>query len=221
MRKGWKYWIFVRVPFWLLLASMAIVTLLRWVPVRYTPVMLKRAFQFRQEPGYRSEQEWVSLENISPELIKAVILAEDQKFWKHHGFDWEEFGAMWESHRQQGTRIRGCSTISQQTAKNVFTFGSPTIIRKGLEAWWTVLIEMIWGKERIMEVYLNVVEMGQGLYGMQTAAWKYFGLSANELSAKESVCLAVCLPAPLKCSPFNLSGNGIRRRNQLIASFQK
>ncbi len=221
MRKGWKYWIFVRVPFGFLLTSIALVTLLRWVPVRYTPVMLKRAFQFRQEPGYRSEQEWVSLENISPELIKAVILAEDQKFWKHHGFDWKEMGAMWESHRQQGTRIRGCSTISQQTAKNVFTFGSPTIIRKGLEAWWTVLIEMIWGKERIMEVYLNVVEMGQGLYGMQTAARKYFGLSANELSAKESVCLAVCLPVPLKCSPFNLSGNGIRRRNQLIASFQK
>ena len=196
MRKGWKYWIFVRVPFGFLLTSIALVTLLRWVPVRYTPVMLKRAFQFRQEPGYRSEQEWVSLENISPELIKAVILAEDQKFWKHHGFDWKEMGAMWESHRQQGTRIRGCSTISQQTAKNVFTFGSPTIIRKGLEAWWTVLIEMIWGKERIMEVYLNVVEMGQGLYGMQTAARKYFGLSANELSAKESVCLAVCLRLP-------------------------
>ena len=221
MRKGWRYWIFARVPFWFLLTSIAFVTLLRWVPVRYTPVMLKRAFQFRQEPGYRSEQEWVSLENISPELIKAVILAEDQKFWKHHGFDWEEFGAMWESHRQQGTRIRGCSTISQQTAKNVFTFGSPTIIRKGLEEWWTFLIEMIWGKERIIEVYLNVVEMGQGVYGMQTAARKYFGLSADELSTKESVCLAVCLPSPLKYSPLNLSGQGIRRRNQLIASFQQ
>ena len=221
MRKGWKYWIFVRVPFWFLLASMAIVTLLRWVPVRYTPVMLKRAFQFRQEPGYRSEQEWVSLDEISPELIKAVVLAEDQKFWKHHGFDWEEIGLMWESHRQQGTRIRGCSTISQQTAKNVFTFGSPTIIRKGLEAWWTFLIEMIWGKERIIEVYLNVVEMGQGVYGMQTASKKYFGLTADELSAKESVCLAVCLPAPLTCSPFQLTRKEIRRRNRLIASIRQ
>ena len=221
MRKGWKYWIFVRIPFWFLLTSVALVALLRWVPVRYTPVMLKRAFQFRQEPGYRSEQEWVSLDEFSPELIKAVILAEDQKFWKHHGFDWAEMGMMWESHRQEGTRLRGCSTISQQTAKNVFTFCSPTVFRKGLEAWWTVMIEMIWGKERIIEVYLNVVEMGKGLYGMQTASRKYFGLPADELSAKESVCLAVSLPEPLRYSPLNLSGTGIRRRNQLIASFQQ
>ena len=221
MGKGWKYWIFVRVPFWFLLTSIALVTLLRWVPVRYTPVMLKRAFQFRQEPGYHSEQEWVSLDEFSPELIKAVILAEDQKFWKHHGFDWEEIRMMWELHRQEGARVRGCSTISQQTAKNVFTFGSPTIIRKGLEAWWTALIEVIWGKERIMEVYLNVVEMGQGLYGMQAAAQKYYGVSADELSAKESVCLAVCLPEPLRYSPLNLSGKGMRRRNQLIASLQQ
>ena len=121
----------------------------------------------------------------------------------------------------QGTRIRGCSTISQQTAKNVFTFGSPTIIRKGLEAWWTFLIEMIWGKERIIEVYLNVVEMGQGVYGMQTASKKYFGLTADELSAKESVCLAVCLPAPLTCSPFQLTQKEIRRRNRLIASIRQ
>lgn len=221
MKRSWKYWLFVRIPFWFILASIALVTLLRWVPVRYTPVMLKRAFQFRQEPGYRSEQEWVSLDEFSPELIKAVVLAEDQKFWKHHGFDWEEIGLMWESRRQQGTRIRGCSTISQQTAKNVFTFGSPTIIRKGLEAWWTFLIEMIWGKERIIEVYLNVVEMGQGVYGMQTASKKYFGLTADELSAKESVCLAVCLPAPLTCSPFQLTRKEIRRRNRLIASIQQ
>ena len=221
MRRNWKYWIFVRIHLWFILASIALVTLLRWVPVRYTPVMLKRAFQFRQEADYRSEQEWVSLEEISPELIKAVVLAEDQKFWKHHGFDWEEIGLMWESHRQQGTRIRGCSTISQQTAKNVFTFGSPTIIRKGLEAWWTFLIEMIWGKERIIEVYLNVVEMGQGVYGMQTASKKYFGLTADELSAKESVCLAVCLPAPLTCSPFQLTQKEIRRRNRLIASIRQ
>ena len=100
MRKGWKYWIFVRVPFGFLLTSIALVTLLRWVPVRYTPVMLKRAFQFRQEPGYRSEQEWVSLESISPELIKAVILAEDQKFYSHHGFDWDELNNMWKTHKE-------------------------------------------------------------------------------------------------------------------------
>lgn len=221
MRRNWKYWIFVRIPFWFILASIALVTLLRWVPVRYTPVMLKRAFQFRQEADYRSEQEWVSLEEISPELIKAVVLAEDQKFWRHHGFDWVEMRAMWRSHRQEGTRIRGCSTISQQTAKNVFTFGSPTLIRKGLEAWWTVLIEMIWGKDRIMEVYLNVAEMGRGLYGMQAAAKEYYGISVNELNRKEAVSMVICLPEPLKRAPFQLSPKDIRKRNALLETLSE
>ena len=207
MRKSWKYWLLVRIPFWFILVSIALVTLLRWVPVRYTPVMLKRAFQFRQEPGYRSEQEWVSLENISPELIKAVVLAEDQKFWRHHGFDWDEMRAMWRSHRQEGTRIRGCSTISQQTAKNVFTFGSPTLFRKGLEAWWTVLIELIWGKERIMEVYLNVAEMGKGIFGAETLSVQCWEKHASELDLKESVTIAVLLPSPLITRPNCLQGN--------------
>lgn len=127
-----RKWLLVRIPLGFVLASIALVTLLRWVPVRYTPVMLKRAFQFRAEAPYRTEQEWVSLEEISPELINAVVLTEDQKFWQHKGFDWEQLGAMWKAHRQEGARIRGCSTLSQQTAKNVFTFGSRTLLRKGL-----------------------------------------------------------------------------------------
>ena len=217
MRRGWKYWLFVRIPLWFILASLAAVTLLRWVPVRYTPVMLKRAFQFREDASYRTEQEWVSLEDISPELIKAVILSEDQKFYSHHGFDWAEIKAMWKSHRKEGTRIRGCSTISQQTAKNVFTFGSPTVLRKAVEAWWTLLIEVIWGKNRILEVYLNVAETGRGLFGMETAAMEFYGIHASELDAKQAVSLAVCLPEPLKATPVVPSGKGIRKRARLIA----
>ena len=202
---------------WFILASLAVVTLLRWVPVRYTPVMLKRAFQFREDASYHTEQEWVSLEDISPELIKAVILSEDQKFYFHHGFDWAELHSMWKFHRKEGTRIRGCSTISQQTAKNVFTSGSPTVARKALEAWWTVLIEVIWGKNRILEVYLNVAETGRGLFGMETAAREYYGVRASELDAKQAVSIAVCLPEPLKATPVVPSGKGIRRRSRLMA----
>ena len=218
MRKGWKYWLLVRIPLWFILASAALVTLLRWVPVRYTPVMLKRAFQFREDPSYRTEQKWVSLEDSSPELIEAVILAEDQRFYSHHGFDWDEVGAMWKAHREDGAKIRGCSTISQQTAKNVFTFGSPTFVRKGLEAWWTVLIELIWGKNRILEVYLNVAETGRGIFGAECAARENYGVSAAQLDAPEAVALAVCLPHPLKATPFSPTPADRRRRAQLLRS---
>ena len=216
MKRGWKYWLFVRIPFWFILVSIALVMLLRWVPVKNTPVMLKRAFQFRQEPGYRSEQEWVSLENVSPELIKAVILAEDQKFFSHHGFDWDELRAMWRLHRQEGAPLRGCSTISQQTAKNVFTFGTDTWLRKGLEAWFTVLIERIWGKNRILEVYLNVAEMGKGIFGAELAAQTYCAPPASSLDALQSIALAVCLPHPLKSTPLAPTPYDRRRRTRLI-----
>ena len=156
MKRGWTYWLFVRIPILMITASILLVTLLRWVPVRYTPLMLKRAFQFRSDDSYHREQRWVSLEDMPPELIKAVVLCEDQKFYTHHGFDWDELRSVWRQHREEGAPLRGCSTISQQTAKNVFTFGTRTWIRKGMEAWWTVLIELILGKDRIMEVYLNV-----------------------------------------------------------------
>ena len=216
MKKGWKYWLFVRIPIWFILASIAIVTLLRWVPMRYTPVMLKRAFQFRSEENYRSCQEWVSLEDISPELIKAVVLAEDQKFYFHHGFDWDELNAMWKAHKEEGAPIRGCSTISQQTAKNVFTFGTDTWFRKGIEAWWTVLIEHIWGKNRILEVYLNVAEMGKGIFGAELAAQAYYELPASDLDARQAVAMAVCLPHPLKSNPIVPTPSDRRRRTLLI-----
>ena len=199
------YWLFVRIPLWMLVLSIALVTLLRWVPVRYSPLMLKRAFQFRNEENYHSEQKWVSLEDIAPELIQAVIMAEDQKFWGHHGFDWEALHSMWRSHRQEGTPLRGCSTISQQTAKNVFTCATPTLARKAVEAYWTCLIEWLWGKNRILEVYLNVAETGKGVYGVEAASMKYYDLPASDISAPQAVALAVSLPHPLKSNPVEPS----------------
>lgn len=216
MRKSLAYWLLVRIPVWFILASLALVTLLKWVPVRYTPMMLKRAFQFRQEPSYRSEQEWVSLESISPELIKAVILAEDQKFYSHHGFDWDELNNMWKTHKEEGAPIRGCSTISQQTAKNVFTFGTSTWLRKGLEVWWTFLMEHIWGKKRILEVYLNVAEMGKGIFGAELAAEAYYEVHAAELDTRQAIALAVSLPHPLISTPIVPTPTDRRRRTLLI-----
>lgn len=210
------YWLFVRIPFGMLVLSVALVTLLRWVPVRYTPLMLKRAFQFRNEENYHSEQKWVSLEDIAPELIQAVIAAEDQKFWHHRGFDWKELQSMWRSHRQEGTPIRGCSTISQQTAKNVFTFATPTWARKAVEAYWTCLIEWIWGKNRILEVYLNVAETGKGLYGVEVAANVYYEECASNLSIKQATLLAVSLPLPLSFHPDNLTMKERRQYYKVI-----
>lgn len=216
MRKGWAYWLFIRIPFWFVVFSFLLVTLLRWVPVRYTPLMLKRAFQFRSDESYHREQEWVSLEDISPELIKAVVFCEDQKFYRHHGFDWGEMRAMWRSHRQEGTPIRGCSTISQQTAKNVFTFGSHTLVRKLVEAYWTCLIEAVWGKKRIIEVYLNVIETGNGLYGVEAACVKYYELHATSISASQAVALAICLPHPLLSNPIEPSDYDRVRRARMM-----
>ena len=196
--------------------SLVIVTLLRWVPVRYTPLMLKRSFQFRSDGGCRTQQEWISLEDVSPDLIIAVLLCEDRSFLVHHGFDFEEIQSMWQSHKRKGTPIRGCSTITQQTAKNVFTFGTRTVTRKVIETYWTVLMELLWSKDRILEVYLNVVEWGRGIYGAECAAQEYFGISASSLSPEQAAAMAVCLPRPLLEAPDNLSPRGRKRCNQVV-----
>lgn len=203
MAKRIKYWLFVRIPFWTVLLSLLLVTLLKWVPVRYTPLMLKRSVQHMKDKEFRTQQRWVLLESVSPEIIKAVIASEDNRFGEHHGFDWVEMDKMMDDHREKGKRIRGCSTISQQTAKNVFTFGTGTWARKAVESYWTVLIEKIWGKRRIMEVYLNVVETGPGLYGMEAAARQYYGIHAANIDRKQACAIAACLPAPLERTPLN------------------
>lgn len=215
-KRSRSYRLLVRIPALFILFSVILVTLLRWAPVRYTPVMLKRAFQFRGDKCYRTEQEWVPLERISPELIDAVLLAEDQKFHIHHGFDFGEIRLMMHTHRTRGTGFRGCSTVPQQTAKNVFTFGTQTWVRKAMESWWTVLIELIWGKRRIIEVYLNVVEWGRGTFGAETAAEEYFGVHAASLRKEQAAAMAVCLPRPLLESPDRLSPDSRRKCGRIL-----
>ena len=127
-----------------------------------------------------------------------MIASEDNLFDSHNGFDWKQINKAIEDHEQTGKRLRGASTISQQTAKNVFLLPSRSFVRKGLEAYFTVLIEVIWGKRRIMEVYLNVAEMGKGIYGAEAAAEQLFHKKASKLTRRESCLIAACLPNPLK-----------------------
>lgn len=220
MARKIAYWMLVRIPFWFVLASILLVTALKWVPVRYTPLMLKRSVQFRGTEGARAVQKWVPLEEISPEVVSAVITAEDARFLEHDGFDWDEIGLMINAHRRSGLPLRGCSTISQQTAKNVFTFATRTLARKAMETYWTVLIEKIWGKRRIMEVYLNVVETGRGLYGIEAAARHHFGIGAVALNRRQAVSLAVCLPRPLHTDPLNMTADK-RQRCLKIISYER
>lgn len=182
-------WIAVAV---VLLLSVFLVTLFRDVPPPATPLMLLRLAQ-----GYGIEKRWRDLDRISPFLLKAVIAGEDQKFCLHRGFDREAIEAAWERYQSGRGKLRGASTISMQTAKNVFLWPGRDWLRKGLEAYFTALIERAWGKQRIIEIYLNVVEWGPGIYGAEAAAKHYFNKSAAELSPHEAVRLAAVLPDPL------------------------
>lgn len=194
----------------LVLLSVLWVTALKWVPVWVTPLMVQRSWQFRKEPDFKTRKTWKPLASISPEMAKAVIASEDQRFFDHDGFDRIEIRNALDE-RKSGKRRRGASTISQQTAKNVFCWPSRTWLRKGLEAWFTVLIEKIWGKERILEVYLNVAEMGRGIYGAEAAAQTHFNHSAKDLTRREACLEAACLPNPLQRNPARPSDYVSRR----------
>lgn len=187
----------VKLPLTFIFLSVMWVVVLRWVPVYVTPLMLKRAVEFRDDDTFRTRKEWCPIGEISPEMMKAVITSEDNLFAEHKGFSWSAIRLAMEE-RKEGGRHRGGSTISQQTAKNVFTFCGRSWWRKGWESYYTVLIEHIWGKERIMEVYLNVIEMGRGIYGAQAAAREHFGTDAAHLSRLQACTVAACLPNPLK-----------------------
>lgn len=178
--------------------SIASVIIYRWVPVPVTPLMLIRGVeQMGDGKGVTMEHDWVSLKEISPKLQLAVVCSEDQNYLKHFGFD---IGAIKKAmeENEEGKRIRGGSTITQQTAKNVFLWQGRSYLRKGLEAWFTLLIEVFWSKERIMEVYLNSIEMGNGIYGAEAAAQHWFHKSAKKLTKDEAAAIAAILPNPLR-----------------------
>jgi monofunctional biosynthetic peptidoglycan transglycosylase len=159
--------------------------------------------------------DWVPLEEISTNLQKAVIASEDANFLTHHGFDFKAIQKAMESN-EKGKKLKGGSTISQQTAKNVFLWQGRSYLRKGLEAYFTVLIELIWGKERIMEVYLNSIEMGNGVYGAEAASKYWYRKSAINLTKKEAAGIAAILPNPRKFTATNSSSYINRRKGRIV-----
>lgn len=193
---------------WFVGLSLALVLLFKFVPPPVTATMVLN--------GDGITKDWESLSNIDRNLVSAVIGAEDGKFCSHNGFDREAIeNAM--KRNAKGGRIRGGSTISQQTAKNVFLWQGGGFFRKGLEAWFTFLIENIWGKQRIMEVYLNVAETGIGTYGAEAGSQRYFQHSAARLSKLEAARMAAALPLPKKRSVTNPSGFTRRYGNTIAA----
>lgn len=185
------------------------VILYRFIPPPVTPLMVIRAVE-----GRGLDHRWRSMDKISPTLPRALIAAEDAKFCEHRGFDFEALQKAYENN-ESGRKIRGGSTISQQTAKNVFLWPGRSYVRKGLEAWFTVLIETFWGKKRIMEVYMNSIEYGSGIYGAEAAAQRYFGVSAAKLNQAQSARLAAILPSPLKWKVIK-PGKHVAKRSKKI-----
>ena len=197
---------------WFIILSVAWVVIHKWIPVYVTPLMVIRYFEEDSKKTW--QHEWVPIDEISKNLQLAVICSEDQNFLKHNGFDLKAIEKAYD-HNKKGKRIKGGSTISQQTAKNVFLWPHRNWFRKGLEAYFTFLIELIWSKERIMEVYLNSIEMGKGVYGAQAASNYWFKKTANQLSKQEAAAIAAILPNPrtYKASP---ASNYIQNRKSWI-----
>ena len=220
MKKVWKL---LRVLLLLFFgSSIGAVILFRFVPVPVTPLMIIRAVNpqgtdTQKERERHWQHQWVSYDEISSWMPRAVVASEDGRFYEHHGFDFKEIqNALDEG--KAGTRQRGASTISQQTAKKVFLWPGHSWVRKGLEAYFTVLIELFWSKERIMEVYLNSIEMGAGIYGVEAASQHYFGCTAKKLSKPRAALIALCLPSPLKRDPAHPSSY-MRRRQRTIMRY--
>lgn len=194
------------------------VVMFRFLPVWVTPLMVIRCYQQVSEGReLKLSHDWEPLENISPSLPVAVMASEDARFLEHHGFDYKAIEHAAKRNREHPEKRKlGASTISQQTAKNVFLWPGRSWVRKGFEAYFTVLIEMLWSKQRIMEVYLNSIEMGEGIYGAQAVAEEHFNKDAKDLSRSECALIAVTLPNPRKFSSKNPSAYMQKRQARIL-----
>ena len=207
--------IFLKTLFAFFLISFISTLIFRWVPIPLTPLMLIRCAEQKGDgKSFALHKTWVTLDQISPHLQLAVVCSEDQHFLLHFGFDFEALKKAM-IHNKNSKRIRGGSTISQQTAKNVFLWDGRNYIRKGLEAYFTLLIEALWSKERIMEVYLNIVELGNGIYGAEYASQFYFRKSASRLTKEEAAILSTLLPSPLRYGK-NLKSPYLQERKKWV-----
>lgn len=201
---------------WFFGITLFLVIIFKWVPVPFTPLMGIRAIE-NKSVGKEAvcQHDWVPLESISKNMQRAVIASEDGTFLRHNGFDFIAIQKAMQNN-EKGKKLKGGSTISQQTAKNVFLWQGRSYLRKGLEAYFTVLIELIWGKERIMEVYLNSIEMGDGVYGIEAASQYWYKKSAANLSKRDAAGIAAILPNPRKYKASNSSSYIERRKGRIV-----
>jgi len=196
--------------------SIVSVILYKWVPVPFTSLMLIRnVAHWSKGESANFSHNWVSIDEISPNLVKAVIVSEDQKFMEHFGFDLAALEKAYEGNKK-GKRIKGGSTITQQTAKNVFLWPKRSYVRKGFEVYFTFLIEVIWSKERIIEVYLNSIEMGNGVFGAEAASQNWFRKPASKLNAYQAASIAAILPNPRKYKATNSSSYIEKRKSWIV-----
>jgi monofunctional biosynthetic peptidoglycan transglycosylase len=202
-------------------SSVLAVVMYRYVPVYVTPLMVIRAVEQKQaDKPIKLKHKWLSLDKISHNMVQAVVASEDNLFMEHNGFDFDQIEkAIKEA--KSGKRNRGASTISQQTAKNVFLWNGGGWFRKGLEAYFTVLIELLWSKERIMEIYLNSIEMGYGIYGVEAVAKEHFNKKAAKLTKREAALIAATLPNPLRYNSANPSAYMRKRQRQIVSLMDK
>jgi monofunctional biosynthetic peptidoglycan transglycosylase len=219
----------VRLLKWIALAILACVVLsvvvvvtLRWVDPPTSAFMLETRLNALSEGDrtYRTDYEWVSLEHISPHAAIAVVASEDQQFPFHAGFDLNSIRESVRASEKGRKKLRGASTISQQVAKNLFLWNGYSFVRKGLEAWLTVLMELTWPKERILEVYLNIAQFGKGIYGVEAAASRFFHKPAARLTSSEAATLAAVLPNPIKMHADRPSAYVTERREQILGQMR-
>lgn len=215
-RRRWLRWVFFWLPLLFVVATVLQVAVLRFVDPPLTAFMIGRYVEAWSEGdrGFALAYDWRNANQISKLLPLALVAAEDQNFPAHSGFDFKAIEKA-RANNAKGRKVRGASTISQQLAKNLFLWRGRSWVRKGLEVWYTVLIETLWPKERIMEVYANVIEYGDGVYGAQAAARRFYGKDASRLTAAEAARLAAVLPNPRKYSVAR-PGPYVQRRSRSI-----
>jgi monofunctional glycosyltransferase len=195
--------------------SVVVTILFRFVPPPTSALMIERRYDsWKDGREYSSRYQWVDFDRIAPPIAAAVIAAEDQNFSSHHGFDWDAIQRAMD-YDENGSKLRGASTLTQQTAKNLFLWPDRNWLRKGFEAYFTVLLEGLWGKRRILETYLNIVEFGDGVYGVEAASQRFFHKSSSRVTPEEAALLAAVLPNPHRLKA-NAPSNYVRERQQWI-----
>ncbi len=219
MRNVWRWT--KRIILFFFISTFLAVILYRFVPVYVTPLMVIRSVeQIADGEKVVCHHRWVPIEKMSRHMPMAVIASEDNRFMTHHGFDFEELKKVIEENKHR-KRPRGASTITQQTAKNVFLWPGHSYLRKGLEAYFTVLIELFWSKERIMEVYLNSIETGRGIYGVESVAQLHFHKTAAKLTQSQCALIAATLPNPRRFNSAAPSAYMQKRRGQIVSLMGK